>query len=404
MSESDESAALIQRLRSRWPGVAAEMLADGLESYVPDGLPDDHFTHDVLPVMEIYGLTVLDAIGSGRELSYNEIHAFTGPVAERHAEDRLPLQLLLSGIHGSANVLIANAAELATPDEALPLVQVVKRLVDVLCNITLSVVSTYTEVEQSLYHAEREARRELCAALVDGRPVQALAARADIAVADAYLVITINVPGQAVDTPATNLLARRRTRVLQRAFDELTSTTTPFMFDGLYGVALIAEIPVAEQDRAHARFDELAAALTQQFGTPVFLGEMAEVAPDGVPTAVRETTGLTELACALGRAPGAYRLDDLLIEYQVTRPSLARDRLAQRIAPLRDHPHLVAALRAHLQHGANRKAAAAEVHVHPNTLSYRLRRIHELTGHDPTVPYDSRVLAAALTVDRVCDR
>ncbi|MFT3660435.1 MAG: helix-turn-helix domain-containing protein [Gordonia sp. (in: high G+C Gram-positive bacteria)] len=36
--------------------------------------------------------------------------------------------------------------------------------------------------------------------------------------------------------------------------------------------------------------------------------------------------------------------------------------------------------------------------VHPNTYTYRLRRIGELTGLDPTVPHESRMLAAALMV------
>ncbi|WP_280214844.1 PucR family transcriptional regulator [Nocardia cyriacigeorgica] len=98
--------------------------------------------------------------------------------------------------------------------------------------------------------------------------------------------------------------------------------------------------------------------------------------------------------------PGATASTICCSRYQLTRPGRARDRLAERIAPLSTRPHLLAALDAYLRHGTDRKTAAAEVHVHPNTFSYRMRRIAELTGLDPADPAGTRVLAAALTVVR----
>nr|WP_083885066.1 helix-turn-helix domain-containing protein [Nocardia thailandica] len=59
---------------------------------------------------------------------------------------------------------------------------------------------------------------------------------------------------------------------------------------------------------------------------------------------------------------------------------------------------MITTLQAHLQHGADRQAAARELHVHPNTFTYRLNRITELTGLDPTQPREGRTLAAALTI------
>ncbi|MFT4200657.1 PucR family transcriptional regulator [Gordonia sp. (in: high G+C Gram-positive bacteria)] len=396
-------ASLVQRLRVRWPEIAEQMLADGLASTAPAGLPAEHFTAEVLPAMQLSGHAVLEAIAADRELTYDEVHAFVGPVAEHHAEDRLPLQVLLAGVHGSAQALLATAAETAEPDETDQLIVVGTRLLSVLGHINLSVVSTYTAVEESIFHSEREARRELCAALVHGRPYAALAARADTTVADAYLVVTVRLFSPPEESTAQTLMARRRMRVIQRALDELTSTTTPLLFDGVNGVALLADPGSGEATAVHRRLDGVARDLTESLGVPVYLGSIGTVAPVGVPTAAGDAADLTVLARALKRPPGAYRLDDLLVEYQVTRPSSARDRLADRVAPLNDQPHLLEALEAHLRHGANRKAAADEVHVHPNTLSYRLRRVHELTGHDPSDPHESRVLAAALTVARVPD-
>ncbi|MGW5310728.1 PucR family transcriptional regulator [Nocardia thailandica] len=390
--------ALSTRLLTRWPQIAERLLADGLGSTAPADLPEGHFTAEVLPTIYACGRAVLEAIGAEREFTRAEVAAFVAPVAERHAEDRLPLTMLITAIHGSAQSVLAEAAALAEPEETAELVKVGSRLLDLLMYINLTVVETYSEVEQSIYHAEREARRELCSALVRGLPAEELAARADTVLADRYTVLAIHLREQTRHGNAVNLVTRRRVRVLQRALDELTGTTTPAAFDGADGVALLGNSGEAVSP---SRYDELAEFLTKQFGAEVFLAEFAEVARDSIPEVARDAAELATLARLRGRPAGCYRLDDLLLEYQLTRPGPARERLAQRIIPLLASPHLIEALEAHLQHGADRKTASKRIHVHPNTFTYRLRRIAELTGLDPSDPKDSRMLAAALTVHRL---
>jgi sugar diacid utilization regulator len=39
--------------------------------------------------------------------------------------------------------------------------------------------------------------------------------------------------------------------------------------------------------------------------------------------------------------------------------------------------------------------------VHPNTVRYRLKRIADFTGRDPTLPRDAYVLRVAATVGRL---
>lgn len=58
-------------------------------------------------------------------------------------------------------------------------------------------------------------------------------------------------------------------------------------------------------------------------------------------------------------------------------------------------------LDSHLRYCSDRKAAAAEIHIHPSTFSYRLRRIEKLTGVDPSDPNGSRLLSAALVAHRL---
>ncbi|MFI6576432.1 PucR family transcriptional regulator [Nocardiopsis sp. NPDC050513] len=61
--------------------------------------------------------------------------------------------------------------------------------------------------------------------------------------------------------------------------------------------------------------------------------------------------------------------------------------------------HLLETLRAYFRAGAATTAADA-LHVHPQTLRYRLRRVRELTGHDPHRPWPRFVLETACAIAR----
>jgi hypothetical protein len=393
-------APLVARLLTRWPQIAERMLAAGLGTTPPAAdLPEGHFTAEVLPAIYACGRAVLQAIGEQRSFTQAEVAAFVAPVAERHAEDRFPLPVLIEAMHGSAQTVLHEAAALASREEFDELVMVVSRLLDLLMRINITVVEAYTEVEESIYNAEREARRALCSALLHGLPAAELAARADTALAEHYTVLAIHIRHHDQPSTVATLVGRRRIRLLHRALDTLAGTTTLATFDGWTGIALLPSASDAELD--DTRYHRLAEELTEHFGAPVFLAEYPSVPQEAIAQTAKEATDLAELARLLGRPAGVYRLDDLLLEYQLTRPGTARARLAERIAPILDSPHLLEALDAHLRHGSDRKAAAAEIHVHPNTFSYRLRRVAELTGVDPTDPHDSRLLAAALTIQRL---
>ncbi|KZM71254.1 PucR family transcriptional regulator [Nocardia terpenica] len=393
---SPGEGSIVTRVLDRLPQLAERILASGLGSVLPAGsLPEGHFL-EVLPA--IYGCAhaFLRAVEQGREFTREEVRTFVVPVVERHAEDRLPLRLLVEAVHESARQVLREAVEVSDPAAPGELVEFGDQLLRLLMHINAVVVESYAEVEQSVFNAEREARRALCAALLRGLPAEELAARADIVLADHYSVLALRLRSAEPAAEVANLLTRRRIRLLQQTLDRLSLTATLHTFDGAHGTVLL---PGGEPGGVDVT--ELAAELAQRFGVDVLVAEIAGTARESVPGAARQAAELAELARLLGRPTGGYRIDDLVLEYQLTRPGPARDRLAERIAPLLRSPHLVETLDAHLRHGADRKSAAAEMHVHPNTFSYRLRRIADLTGTDPGEPNGSRLLAAALTVHRL---
>ncbi|WP_141864585.1 PucR family transcriptional regulator [Arthrobacter sp. SLBN-53] len=70
--------------------------------------------------------------------------------------------------------------------------------------------------------------------------------------------------------------------------------------------------------------------------------------------------------------------------------------------PLADAgPALTETLDTYLDSGGAIEACARKLFVHPNTVRYRLKRIADFTGRDPTVPRDAYVLRVATTVGRL---
>jgi DNA-binding PucR family transcriptional regulator len=86
-------------------------------------------------------------------------------------------------------------------------------------------------------------------------------------------------------------------------------------------------------------------------------------------------------------------------------PLLARAFSRRRLAPLdavhgeRTREELYATLRAWLAHHGSRKAIAHELGVHPQTVSYRMRNLHELFGSALDEPRARLELALALALE-----
>ncbi|PWV71039.1 PucR family transcriptional regulator [Nocardia neocaledoniensis] len=393
----DLDSPLISRAVPRLTELATELLDAGL-AQIPgtEQLPPGHFTEDVVPSIVAVVATVLRAIDEQREIDADEIAALVVPVVERQAEERIPLRIAIKAFFGGVHRFWQEIAAQAQPADLPDLISLSSLLLDLLEHLNIIMAETHSDVVQSIFGTEREARRELSSALLHGGSAEELAVRADIALADEYDLLAVRVPaGDRRVLLAEDALARRRVRLAREMLNDLSGLSPLHTFDGTTGYVLLP--PPADGSDA-VRYGNVATELSQQLDAPVVVIEFHAVTRTRLPEAVREIAELSELAMSLGKPAGTYTLDDLMLEYQLTRPGPARDRLATRIVPLLEHPHLFEALQAHIRFGWDRKRAAAAVHLHPNSFSYRLRRVAELTGFDPSEPNDSRMLAAALTV------
>ncbi len=151
---------------------------------------------------------------------------------------------------------------------------------------------------------------------------------------------------------------------------------------------------------------ESAAALVGAFGEgPVVIGSTVPGLAHASRSARTALSGLTAVR-AWPAAPRPVAADDLLPERVLTGDATARRALADRVhAPLATPgPPLLETVRSYLDHGRALEATARALFVHPNTVRYRLKRVTELTGWDPTVARDAFVIQVGLAVGALAER
>jgi sugar diacid utilization regulator len=130
--------------------------------------------------------------------------------------------------------------------------------------------------------------------------------------------------------------------------------------------------------------------------------------PSGVVRSYDEATDALDAAQRVGLADAVVRAADLLI-YQV----LLRDRAAitdlvqTLLTPLArargGAAPLLATLDAYYARGGVAAAAARDLHLSVRTVTYRLARVKELTGRDPSRPVDALALQVAVIGARMLD-
>ena len=166
----------------------------------------------------------------------------------------------------------------------------------------------------------------------------------------------------------------------------------------VHGTWLIAIIsgPLSPTDKF---FNDL---LTAFSSGPVVIGPTAPMLTAAYHSASEAISGMNAVAGWSG-APRPVLARELLPERALLGDASAIAALHTEIMrPLADAgPALTETLDAYLDSGGAIEACARKLFVHPNTVRYRLRRIADVTGRDPTLPRDAYVLRVAATVGRL---
>ena len=296
-------------------------------------------------------------VREGRPPADAELDPFRRDAEDRAAEG-LPLEDLLHAYRLGARVgwqVVVGAAEDA--DERLALVPIAGLLMDYTDRVSAAAAQAYLEERHHVVTQDERRLRRLLDALCGPLPLPAelreLAESVGLALVDSYRPFAATIP----DAPARTHFARAA-QLRER------------------GVLALAE---------GARIAGVAA-------TDVPGGDdwVLVIAPDTPRRELAEALDEVRLAADVAQRRalrGTVSLDMLIPDLVLARSrGLARDLRRSVLEPLerqdrrKNSADLLGTLRTYLDTGLDRNATARRIHIHPNTLDYRLRRIHELTG------------------------
>ncbi|MBB5083251.1 PucR family transcriptional regulator [Nonomuraea endophytica] len=347
--------------------LVARMLAD--VAHYRD-LPAGEVAHDIVTLVEENLLALSQALRERRVPA--EPGGRVAETAIRGAEQGMPPGALIEAYHLAFAETWRTLTSRAEPGDLADVLACTELILAYTRRVTEVVTSTYFDERSRLSAEERDERHRLLSALLNGEHVDGLA--------PAYTVLSLSAgEGGAVAT-------RRKLHRIERELEAFAPGT---LFDRPAGAALLPWSGPWE------RLELLVVRLAEAGRGPV-TAAAAQATPAEVPEQMRQTREVLDVVGWFGRGPGLYRLTDVLLEYQLTRPTAASRELAALLDPLDAHPELLRTLEAHLRHGRSRRATAEALHLHPNTVDYRLRRVAALTGLDPAGDAHVQRVGAAL--------
>ena len=313
---------------------------------------------DVLPQAEVRRQieVVLDAVlaslhGGGHPEA--QLIAADDFAADR-AKQGIPLTVILEGFNAARQFILKKILEVQTDlMPAADLIGILVPLDEHVSELHARMITRYREAERTLARSGRAARIDALRELLGGGPIT-WAEQAELDLTRQYHCVLADVTNPRESTRIEALLE------------------TP---DGLSGIVRGYLCRVTPQYPPNRDLDVLAVA-----SMPVPPHELAD--------AYR----LCRDALSAGRARGVVGLrpvTDLAIGVAVdAQPLLGRMLAREQLRALSPddafHRLLAETARVYLQNGSRVEPTAATLHVHPNTVKYRVRRLAELTPFETT--------------------
>lgn len=386
-------------LREQAPRLArqlTEIIAAEVETY--GKLPDLELQRDIVSLVELNLRLVADTLEFHRPPTPADM-ALIRAAAARGAQDLTPLEDIMAAYHlGGRQATVALFADCDSDDYA-DVVAAYNLFLEYNQVVSTVVCMGYSSAREMMRSQEQDARHAVVSALLNGEKPMNAGALAGVRLASRYLVLAAAIgkhTEEAEDKLFADYAGRSKLDRIRNVLDGIAAEPALTVLDPAGGLILVpASDSMMDWDGAR----ELFGVLTQAAGAPVWIaGELVDI--DGVAAAARLTQEVLDVVRLFGRTPGLYQLSDVLLEYQLTRPSQALTELARLLDPLENHPDLLKTLEVYIANGLDRRQAASLLHVHPNTVDYRLRRIVGLTGLDPVDPVQLQRIGAALMARR----
>jgi PucR C-terminal helix-turn-helix domain len=336
-------------------------------------LPDMLIEGNIVDVVE-HNLEVFrSATLAGREPADVELEPFRISARVRAGEG-MPLEDLLHAYRLGGRLAWKTVIEVARPEERDGLLVGAEILMRYIDTVSATVAQAYLDARQHVVSEEERRLRVLLRALCEEEgpltgDTMSLASRTGIPVAEQYRPFALSVPGEGAIRHGQMASDLRAQRILALTEGDRVSG---LLADG-------QELPAP----------------------PGTLLAIDVLAPRGALTLALERARLViDVARRLGRT-GQVGVDDVAIEMLLAgSPETAELLVARVLGPLRGsagrRAELEPTLRTFIAAKTDRRTAAAELHVHPNTLDYRLRRFEELSQLQLADPRDMTLIVLAL--------
>jgi hypothetical protein len=336
---------------------------------LPDLLVEDNIVEVVEHNLEVFRSTTL----AGREPAEVELEPFRVSARARAAEG-MPLEDLLHAYRLGGRLAWKTVVEIARPGERDGLLlgaEIVMRYID---SVSATVAQAYLDARQHVVSEEERRLRALLRALCeDDGPLRAevasLALHVGVPVAERYRPFALTVPGEGPIRHGQVAAELRGSGILALTEGDRVS--------GL----------LAEGQELHHAPGALVAVDAQ-----AARGDLARI--------LERVRMVIDVARRLGRT-GQIGVEDVAIEMLLAGNPETAELLVERVlGPLcgsaGTRAELEPTLRIFVACATDRRSAAAELHVHTNTLDYRLRRVEELTQLRLSDPRDMTLIVLAL--------
>lgn len=338
------------------------------------------------------------AVGRGAGPGDEEL-AFVRESAWRRAREGVPLSALLQAYRLGAQLAWAQTLTQIGDDPArlragLDLATSVMKWVD---EVSGAVAQAYLEEYERLTSDREAARRDFLDGALGGTlSAEEILARAEALGLDPTVPCSVVLIGPA-ETGEDSLVRTVQHRLKSMVGDLPHSGNSLTVARGeefvvVFAGANIDDVALGGQVRAFVeRAGAGTAGVVLRAGVGRARASLAELA-----ASYREASIALAASRAGSNAPVAI-YGQVLVEELILRERGVSGRLAQAILqPLAEHPDLRATLLEYIQHGPSLPAVARRLFLHPNTVSYRLARIRDLTGRDPKSPSGIAELVLAL--------
>ncbi|MFD6396858.1 PucR family transcriptional regulator [Nocardia sp. NPDC060249] len=371
--------------------LSRQMVGHFVATVAPCGtLPGDAISGDVTTITRIcleFAVGMLD----GRDVP-SQLQRLQD-AAGAWAREGVPIDTIHHSIAEGFKIGLDLVVSSASGKDFDSLVGGVKVVMELLDTITAQISLAYVRELRGVVSEHHTAVHTLTSALLGGHSTSTMARECGITIAETYAVFALAIPQHREEAnPAldSKVVARRKLRRVQAELAKRCGDSALSLLSVDGGTVLI---PADAFDR------EGLTALVAQLSQAAQVGitaAMVETSTTGVPDAADQAHELLDMVQRLEVTSGLYRFDELALEYQLTRPGPGREFLGSLLDPLDQYPELLETLQRHIANNLNRQRTARVLHVHTNTVDYRLKRIGQLTGFDPTQPSGLWYLRSAL--------